>query len=260
MPLSSAAPAHRFALAYIPPLALRRGVLTAVFVAIGLAERLRDAGCWFYGTAVATGGALSARIVSLMGLSFMALGAVARCRAGGVGALDDGRGIRRPARRLRGGDREEIRWANQSQVVSRQSSVGSRQSSVGHVGSRHGSRQPAVASAGSRQSPGRGSAGARAAVHARTRSPHPRAAAARHRRRLSAVNERLTFNDPAPAADDRRQPERPCPQARRRAAHLVRQDVPGPHAAHRIPPDRRGRRARSSTPGTWKPSKKPHGD
>jgi hypothetical protein len=75
-PLSSAAPAYRFALAYIPPL-VAGAVLTAVFAAMGLAERLP--GCWLllYGTAVATGGALSARIVSLMGLSFMALGAAA---------------------------------------------------------------------------------------------------------------------------------------------------------------------------------------
>jgi len=76
MPLSSAAPAYRFALAYTPPL-VAGAVLTAVFAAMGLAERLP--GCWLllYGTAVATGGALSARIVSLMGLLFMALGAAA---------------------------------------------------------------------------------------------------------------------------------------------------------------------------------------
>src|SRR6185295_4115208 len=76
MPLSSAAPAYRFALAYIPPL-VAGAVLTAVFAAMGLAGRLP--GCWLllYGTAVATGGALSARIVSLMGLLFMALGAAA---------------------------------------------------------------------------------------------------------------------------------------------------------------------------------------
>jgi len=75
-PLSSAAPAHRFALAYVPPLVAGM-VLTPVFATMGLTARLP--GCWLllYGTAVATGGAFSLRLVPLMGLSFMTLGAVA---------------------------------------------------------------------------------------------------------------------------------------------------------------------------------------
>jgi len=75
-PLSSAAPAHRFALAYVPPLVAGM-VLTPVFATMGLTARLP--GCWLllYGTAVATGGAFSVRVVPLMGLSFMTLGAVA---------------------------------------------------------------------------------------------------------------------------------------------------------------------------------------
>ena len=75
-PLSSAAPAFRFALAYVPPLVAGM-VLTIVFAALGLTEKLP--GCWLllYGTAVATGGALSVRIVPLMGLCLMVLGAVA---------------------------------------------------------------------------------------------------------------------------------------------------------------------------------------
>jgi len=74
--LSSAAPAHRFALAYVPPLVAGM-VLTPVFATMGLTARLP--GCWLllYGTAVATGGAFSVRVVPLMGLSFMTLGAVA---------------------------------------------------------------------------------------------------------------------------------------------------------------------------------------
>jgi hypothetical protein len=72
-PLSRAAPARRFALAFLPPL-IAGMILTPVFVTMGLVARLP--GCWLllYGTAVATGGAFSVRVVPLMGLCFMALG------------------------------------------------------------------------------------------------------------------------------------------------------------------------------------------
>ena len=75
-PLSRTAPAHRFALAFLPPIAAGV-VLTGVFATTELAARLP--GCWLllYGTAVATGGALSVRVVPIMGLCFMALGGVA---------------------------------------------------------------------------------------------------------------------------------------------------------------------------------------
>lgn len=75
-PLSSAAPAYRFALGFVPPLVAGM-VLTPVFAMMGLVARLP--GCWLllYGTAVATGGAFSVRIVPIMGLCFMALGVVA---------------------------------------------------------------------------------------------------------------------------------------------------------------------------------------
>ena len=75
-PLSRTAPAHRFALAFLPPIAAGV-VLTAVFATTELAARLP--GCWLllYGTAVATGGALSVRVVPIMGLCFMAFGVVA---------------------------------------------------------------------------------------------------------------------------------------------------------------------------------------
>jgi hypothetical protein len=75
-PLSKAAPALRFALAFLPPLVAGM-VLTPVFVAMGLTARLP--GCWLllYGTAVATGGAFSVKVVPLMGICFMVLGAVA---------------------------------------------------------------------------------------------------------------------------------------------------------------------------------------
>ena len=75
-PLSSAAPARRFALAYVPALAAG-AVLTAVFAALGQFAQLP--GCWLllYGTAVVSGGAFSVRVVPLMGVCFMALGIVA---------------------------------------------------------------------------------------------------------------------------------------------------------------------------------------
>jgi hypothetical protein len=76
LPLSSGSPAFKFALAYLPPLVAGM-VLTPVFATMGLMARLP--GCWLllYGTAAATGGAFSARIVPLMGVCFMALGVVA---------------------------------------------------------------------------------------------------------------------------------------------------------------------------------------
>jgi len=71
-----AAPAKRFALAYVPPLAAG-AVLTAVFADGGLYSRLP--GCWLlmYGVAIAVAGTLSVRVVQTMGLVFMALGAAA---------------------------------------------------------------------------------------------------------------------------------------------------------------------------------------
>ena len=73
---SRGVPAYRFALAYAPPL-VAGFVPTPVFAATDLMARLP--GCWLllYGTALAAGGALSVRIVALMGAAFMALGAIA---------------------------------------------------------------------------------------------------------------------------------------------------------------------------------------
>jgi hypothetical protein len=70
------APLQRFALAYIPPL-VAGAMLTAVFAGAGFTARLPGVWLLLYGTALATGGALSMRIVPIMGVFFMALGAVA---------------------------------------------------------------------------------------------------------------------------------------------------------------------------------------
>jgi hypothetical protein len=66
----------RFLRAYAPPLAAG-AILTAVFAAQGFITRLP--GCWLllYGTALASGGAFSVRIVPAMGMCFMALGVAA---------------------------------------------------------------------------------------------------------------------------------------------------------------------------------------
>jgi hypothetical protein len=76
MPLATAPPAHRFAVAYLPPLAAGM-ILTAAFVAFGVGTRLP--GCWLllYGTALAAGGASTIRVVPLMGAGFMTLAVVA---------------------------------------------------------------------------------------------------------------------------------------------------------------------------------------
>jgi hypothetical protein len=72
----AAAPTRRFALASLPPVAAG-AVLTAVFAHHDLIVRLP--GCWLllYGVALTTGGALSVRVVPIMGLLFMALGVAA---------------------------------------------------------------------------------------------------------------------------------------------------------------------------------------
>lgn len=69
-------PGRRFVYSFAPPI-LVGGLLTVVLVREGLFGSV--AGMWLllYGTAVVTGGAFSIRIVPLMGLCFMVLGAVA---------------------------------------------------------------------------------------------------------------------------------------------------------------------------------------
>jgi hypothetical protein len=69
-------PARRFLLAFSPPLMVG-AVLTAVAVDHGLGALLPGLWLLLYGTAVLCGGALSVRVVPIMGASFMALGGAA---------------------------------------------------------------------------------------------------------------------------------------------------------------------------------------
>jgi hypothetical protein len=69
-------PGRRFALGLVPPIAAG-ALLTYALFAAGAATLLPGLWLVLYGTAVVTGGAFSVRIVPVMGLGFMALGAVA---------------------------------------------------------------------------------------------------------------------------------------------------------------------------------------
>jgi hypothetical protein len=74
-PLISA-PLRRFVLSFAPPF-LVGALLTAVLYRAGASSAIPGVWLLLYGTSVVTGGAFSVRIVPVMGLCFMSLGAVA---------------------------------------------------------------------------------------------------------------------------------------------------------------------------------------
>jgi len=94
-------PGRRFLLSFAPPIFVG-GLLTIALVRAGSFAALPGVWLLLYGTAIVTGGAFSVRVVPLMGLCLMALGAVALflpagwgdvLMAGGFGAVQIGFGI-----------------------------------------------------------------------------------------------------------------------------------------------------------------------
>jgi hypothetical protein len=78
--------ARRALLSFVPPL-IAGAVLTAVLYRAGNLEVLPGLWLLLYGAAVVTGGAFSVRIVPVMGLCFMLVGAIAFCLSPGYGNL-----------------------------------------------------------------------------------------------------------------------------------------------------------------------------
>jgi hypothetical protein len=69
-------PGRRFGLAFLPPIVVG-ALLTTTLYAAGLFSAMPGTWLLLYGTAVATAGAYSVRVVPIMGMCFMVLGAIA---------------------------------------------------------------------------------------------------------------------------------------------------------------------------------------
>lgn len=96
-----AGPGRKFALSFLPPIAAG-AVLTIALYRSGTTDALPGVWMLLYGTAVATAGTFSVRIIPVMGLCFMAIGIIAlftppawndALLAAGFGGLQIGFGI-----------------------------------------------------------------------------------------------------------------------------------------------------------------------